>query len=130
MSRLWCDFLLVMGAFLATGCGEKRTPMLAGGREVKSWVADLQSPEARVRRQAVLKLGNVGGTDPSVAPALAQALRDPDALVRHDAMLAVVKLPTPPDDIVTTLRAMAKDDKDARCRESAGKALKKLGRND
>ena len=34
--------------------------MLAGGREVKSWIADLHDPKPQVRRQAVLKLGNVG----------------------------------------------------------------------
>ena len=36
--------------------GEKRGPVLAGGREVKSWVADLHDSKPQVRRQAVLKL--------------------------------------------------------------------------
>lgn len=114
---------------LAAGCGgPPRGPLLAGGREVKSWVADLQSSKARVRRQAVHKLGNVGDADPAVAPALAGALRDADGLVRHDAVLAVVKLKAPGDETVATLRVMAEKDKDVRARDPAGKALVKLGR--
>ena len=50
-----------------SGCNrEERGPILAGGREVKSWIADLQIPRPQVRRQAVLKLGNVGDADPTV----------------------------------------------------------------
>ena len=46
--------------FAALGCSPtEQGPMLAGGREVKSWVADLHDPNPPVRRQAVLKLGNV-----------------------------------------------------------------------
>ena len=71
----------------ASGCNrEERGPILAGGREVKSWVADLHDPKPQVRRQAVLKLGNVGDADPAVAEGLAEALRDTDALVRRAAV--------------------------------------------
>ena len=57
-----------------SGCNkEERGPILAGGREVKSWVADLHDPKPTVRRQAVLKLGNVGDADPSVAERLGEA---------------------------------------------------------
>jgi hypothetical protein len=38
-------------------------------------------------------------------------------------------LKTPGDDIVATLQTMAKSDKGPRARESAGKALKKLGQD-
>jgi HEAT repeat protein len=121
-------FVLAMVAALGLGgCGEERHPMLSGGREVKSWVEDLRSPDARVRRQAVLKLGNVGDADPAVADALAGALRDSDPLVRHDAVMAVVKLKSPGEPIVAALRDLAKNDQDDRVRESAAKALKKLG---
>ncbi len=122
--------MILIGPLFVAGCGDERAPMLAGGREVKSWVADLRSSKAKVRRRAVLKLGNVGDADPAVATALSDAHHDPDAQVRHDAVLAVVKLKAPGDEIVATLQAMAKGDKDARARESAGKALEKLGRGD
>ncbi len=60
--------------FGVSGCNnEVRGPTLAGGREVKSWVADLHDPRPQVRRQAVLKLGNVADADPTVAESLAEA---------------------------------------------------------
>ena len=88
------------------------------------------APRRPVRRQAVLKLGNVGDADPAAAEALAGALRDPDALVRHDAVLGVLKLAKPAESIVATLETMARGDADARVREVAAKALAKLGRGD
>ena len=73
------------------GCGgPERGPLLAGGREVKSWVADLHNPKPQVRRQAVLKLGNVGDDDPTVGQALAEALHDTYPMVRRAAIRAVV----------------------------------------
>ena len=68
-------------ALLATitslpGCArEERGPILSGGREVKSWIADLHNPKPQVRRQAVLKLGNAGDSDPAIAEGLAEALQ-------------------------------------------------------
>ena len=124
-SYVW--IIVAFGLIFLAGCDEPRGPLLAGGREVKSWVADLKSPDSKIRRQAVLKLGNVGDADPTVAPALAEALDDVNPLVRHDAVLAVVKFASPGEEIVGRLRSMAKSDKNNRTRESAGKALRKLG---
>ena len=79
-----------------SGCGrEERGPILLGGREAKSWIADLHNPKPQVRRQAVLKLGNAGDSDPATAEGLAEALQDSDALVRRDAIRAVAKLKQP-----------------------------------
>jgi HEAT repeat protein len=112
-----------------TGCGGPGPgPILAGGREVKSWVADLHSPKPQVRRQAVLKLGNVGDADPAVSEALSEALHDSDPLVRRDAILAVVKLKQPGDAIKDQLDTMSKKDKDSRARELARKALERIGK--
>ena len=116
--------VLLSAALLAPGCGrEERAPFQAGGRQVKDWVADLNSPKAAVRRQAVHKLGNVGDVDPAAAEALNVALRDSDPLVRHDAVLGVLKLAKPSPPIVDALDAMAREDKDAGVRDIAQKAL-------
>jgi HEAT repeat protein len=116
-------------ALLSAGCwGEPRAPFQAGGREVKAWVEDLKSPKTQVRRVAVMKLGNVGEADPAAAAALMGALRDPDPLVRHDAVLAVVKLKEPGAEIVAALEAMARGDKDARAQDAATKALAKINK--
>lgn len=113
---------------VTSGCGRaERGPLLAGGREVKSWVIDLNDPKPRVRRQAVLKLGNVGDDDRAVAKGLASALHDSDALVRRDAVHAVVKLRQPSEEIVAGLQEMSRTDPDATARDFARRALGKLG---
>ncbi len=122
---------VLFGTVAFSGCGgTERGPILAGGREVKSWVADLHNPKPKVRRQAVLKLGNVGDEDPSVADALADALQDTDPLVRSDAILAVVKLKQPGAAIKERLEIMSKSDQNARARDLAGKALERLGKTE
>ena len=124
---------VVAMALLATiaglpGCGgEERGPTLAGGREVKSWVADLHDPKPQVRRRAVLKLGNVGDLDPTAAEGLADALQDPDALVRQDAVRAVVKLTKPGALIKERLESMSRTDQDPTTRDLAKKALARKG---
>jgi len=110
------------------GCGrEERGPILSGGRELKSWIADLNNPRPQVRRQAVLKLGNIGDSDPATALGLAAALQDPDALVRRDAIRAVAKLKQPGGLITERLQTMTRRDKDSLARELASKALERLG---
>ena len=115
-------------AAVISGCSRtEHGPLLAGGREVSSWVTELNDPKPRVRRQAVLKLGNVGDEDPAVAKGLASALYDSDMLVRRDAVHAVVKLKQPSDEIVARLQEMSRTDPDATARDFARRALGKLG---
>jgi HEAT repeat protein len=97
---------------------------------VKSWVAALRDPKPRVRREAVLKLGNVGDADPTAAEGLALALRDSDVLVRRDAVHAVVKLKQPNEDMVARLREMNGSDPDPTVRDFAKRALAKLGQSE
>jgi HEAT repeat protein len=127
-------FLLVLIASMvvgASGCGRNdQGPLLAGGREVSSWVADLSDPKPSVRRHAVLKLGNVGDADHAAAEGLTRALRDSDVLVRGDAVHAVVKLKQPSEAIVERLQEMKRTDPDATVRDFAQRALAKLGRSE
>ncbi len=120
--------VIVATATTLSGCGgETQGPLLAGGREVKAWINDLHDKSPQVRRQAVLKLGNVADSDPSVAEGLVEALGDADALVRRDAIMAAAKLKEPPAAIKERLEVMSRTDKDARSRELAGKAVIRLG---
>jgi HEAT repeat protein len=116
---------LVIGLVAVSGCsGEEASgPVLAGGREVKSWIADLHDPKPHVRRTAVLKLGNVGDSDPAAAEGLAEALRDSDAIVRRDAVSAVAKLSKPSAETMAWLRVMVDKDADSRVRDYAKRAL-------
>lgn len=111
-------------SLLAPGCGrEGRGPALLGGRDVRSWVADLHHPQAQVRRRAVLKLGNVGDADPAVAAGLIEAMDDRDPLVRRDAIVAVTRLKDPGPTVWEHLDRMTRSDKDARVRELAHQAI-------
>lgn len=104
--------------------------MLAGGREPKSWLADLHDPKPQVRRQAVLKLGNVGDADPAAAEGLAEAIHDSDAIVRRDAVSAVAKLTKPTDEILSQLKVMSDRDPDSRVRDYAKRAVAHFERLD
>ena len=106
----------------------KRGPILAGGREVRSWLADLHDPKPTVRRQAVLKLGNVGDADPGVADGLAEALRDTDAVVRRDAVRAAAKLKNPNEAIMAQLKVMSESDRDSLARDYAQRAIAHFGK--
>jgi HEAT repeat protein len=97
--------------------------MFAGGRELKSWLADVHDPKPQVRRQAVLKLGNVGDSDPAAAEGLAEAIRDSDAIVRRNAVSAVAKLSKPSDEILVWLMIMGDRDPDLRVRDYAERAI-------
>jgi HEAT repeat protein len=115
----------------ASGCNKaERGPILAGGREVKSWVADLHDPKPTVRRQAVLKLGNVGDADPFVANALAEALRDTDVTVRRDAVRAIAKLKKPSEAIMAQLKVISESDRDSLARDYAQRAIARFGKMD
>ncbi len=110
------------------GCArEERGPILAGGRELKSWIADLHNPRSQVRRQAALKLGNAGDSDPATVGGLAEALQDADVLVRRDAIRAVARLEQPGALIRERLQTMSRVDKDSVARDLASKALARLG---
>jgi HEAT repeat protein len=111
-------------SIVLAGCGREPTgPVLLGGREVWAWVADLSHPKPQVRRQAVLKLGSVGGSDPAVVEGLAGALNDLDPLVRRDAIVAVTRLKEPPASAWERLEAIGRSDKDARTRDLAREAI-------
>ena len=138
MRKLWAAMRLTTTTAIAlalvatitslSGCGrEERGPILSGGREVKSWIANLHNPKPQVRRQAVLKLGNAGDSDPATAEGLAEALQDSDALVRRDAIRAVAKLKQPGASIKERLETMSQIDEDSVARDLASKALARLG---
>jgi HEAT repeat protein len=114
-------------ALAVPSCGrEERGPLLAGGREVKSWVEALKDADPKKRRIVVMQLGNVGDADPAAAEGLAGALLDADDQVRRDAVLAVAKLKSPGEAIMARLRAMGEGDRDPRARDLAKKAVARL----
>lgn len=124
MARKWMRTTGTIALLTVAGCNrEERGPILAGGREVKSWVAELHDPNPQVRRQAVLKLGNVGDADSTVAEALGETLRDKDTIVRRDAVRAVAKLPQASEAIMAQLKVVSESDRDPLVRDYAQRAI-------
>jgi HEAT repeat protein len=70
-------------------------------------------------------LSNVGAADPAVLPALTEAVKDRDAKVRREAILALLKLGPPAKDAIPVLTETLQD-KDPQNRVYAAKALDKI----
>jgi HEAT repeat protein len=117
--------IIVAVTALLTGCS-RPTPTLAGGKPVEFWVKQLQSGDAKARRQAAAKLGNVGPADPAVLPALRSALNDADALVRAEAIRSLARCGPAAKDSVAELEQLQAHDADATVRDCAAKALAHL----
>jgi HEAT repeat protein len=129
--RNWTTIAVVIVISSISGCtSDERGPILAGGREVKSWIADLSDPKPQVRRQAVLKLGNVGDADPAVAEGLAAALRDKDVIVRREAVRAVAKLTQATGTIMAELKTIIASDRDSLARDYAQRAIARFDKNE
>jgi HEAT repeat protein len=119
----WVPFLLVV--ISAAGCAKAR-PTLAGGKPVTYWVAAVHHTDAKVRKQAVFRLGNVGATDEAVLPALIAALKDAEAAVRCEAIIALLKCGPAAQAAASPLAEAKRNDRDANVRRYAARALDKL----
>jgi HEAT repeat protein len=107
------------------GCGQSE-PTLAGGKPVSYWIDSMHSPDATLRKKAMMKLGNVGPTDPAVKPVLLEALKDGDAAVRKEAIAALMKYGADAKEALPTLTEMAVKDANGEVRASANKAVQRL----
>jgi HEAT repeat protein len=112
-------------AFLVRGC-DRDSPTLAGGKPVSHWLKALQDPNAKVRKAAVVKLGNAGTADPEALSAVMGALTDPDAAVRYEAILALARCGPAASGAVPQIERMQKQDRSARVRAGATQALEKF----
>jgi HEAT repeat protein len=122
MKRL---LLSAVVASLACGCGQRQAP-LAGGKPVAYWLAAIKDPDGGLRKKAVLKLGNVGATDPAVVPALLEALKDRKPAVRRETIVALMKCGPEAQQADGALSAMKEQDPDPGVRTYAARALEKL----
>ena len=117
--------LIVAGCILANGCGNSQAP-LAGGKPISHWIQASSDSDAKVRREAVFKLGNVGSSDASVIPNLIAALKDSDSQVRCDAILSLLKSGPDARAAIDALAELRSHDPDPKVREYAAKGLKRL----
>jgi HEAT repeat protein len=113
--------VLVILLIALSGCGSAH-PTMAGGK----WAEVLRDPDAKVRKKAAFTLGNIGPTDPAVLPALIGALKDADAGVRCEVILALLKYGSDATGAISALTEVQQKDRDAKVRSYAAKALEKL----
>ena len=120
--------VFLAAALLAFACGCTPTPPTqSGGKPVSHWVESLRdSNDAKLRKEAAFKLGNVGPTDPATLPALSGALKDRDPTVRCEVILALMKFGAAARDTLPTLTEIRDHDRDPKVRSYAAKALEKL----
>lgn len=111
----------VLTAYLA-GC-QPAIPSLAGGKPLRYWLEKLHANDARQRRQAVAKLGNVGLADPAVLPALIHMLHDLDPGVRRAAIGEIIKLGPDAGPARSVLDDLARRDPDGAVRHAAQQAV-------
>jgi HEAT repeat protein len=117
--------LTAIAALALGGCTGQPTP--EAGVRVGHWVEALRAPDAKLRKEAAFKLGNLGLTDTErVVPALTGALRDVDAAVRREAIMALLKCGDRGKDAATAIAELEQRDPDPQVRIYARKALKKL----
>ncbi len=118
--------VLMIVLLVVFGCGRGATPTLAGGKPVSHWVEAMQSSDATLRKEAVFKLGNVGPSDPTVLSTVVGALKDKDAAVRSEAILAIVKFGDEAREGLLALTELRDRDRDPKVRNYAAKALEKI----
>jgi HEAT repeat protein len=125
MRHRWMIGLAVLLGVCIGGCGTS-SPPLAGGKPVQYWLDALRSPDAKLRKKAAFKLGNVGTADARALSALTAALGDSDASVRCEVIFALVKFGPAARDMGPMLTDMQRRDPDARVRTYAAKAAEKI----
>jgi HEAT repeat protein len=116
--------LAVILVISLSGC---TAPPANTGPRVRHWIETLREPDAKARQGAAFKLGNLGLTDPAtVVPALTAALKDADAGVRREAILALLKCGSTAKEAMGELTELQRNDRDDRVRDCAARALVKL----
>lgn len=131
MRRLCILPAAILIATIVVGCSPRPTTTLSGGKPTGHWVETLRtSPDAKTRKEAAFKLGNVGLADPTVFTALSEALKDKDATVRCEVILALVKFGPAAREVVPKLADLREHDRDTKVRSYAAKAAEKLQANE
>src|SRR5262249_20588229 len=107
-----------------TACTQPKAT-LAHNRPLAYWVEGLEGRDVKLRRQAAKVLGNIGPVDDSIIPTLSRAVKDPDPVVRKEAILSLTKFGSKAAEALSALEDASRD-RDARVRASAAKAIKAI----
>jgi HEAT repeat protein len=115
----------ILLALVLAGCGVKNEPLLAHGKPVSYWLGELNKPDFKARKKALVALGHVGRADAVAIPALINAVKDRDPRVRSEAVLALLNLGPDASEAIPVLTE-AQHDQNATVRSYAEKALERM----
>jgi HEAT repeat protein len=116
-----------MGLALA-GCGQG-DPLSSGGRSAAYWAEVLQQPhkDVALRRKAAAKLGPLIEKDDEAWPALLDALKDADPIVRSLAARSLSIYSGPKADLaLSALIEMQENERNKKAIEAVEKAIARL----
>jgi HEAT repeat protein len=116
--RVRAFLLLLLCLPVCGGCARQKS--------TAELIADLKSTEVRERIIAVRTLPLRTADAAQVVPALIEALKDRDGDVRVSAAIGLGSFGEQARDAIPALQAAQKNGRDARVREAAGNALKKI----
>lgn len=114
MSRSFYASLLALsltGTALAAQGSAAREPSFQD-RPLSAWVADLKGLAPYTRNQAAYAIGGMGVAAKSAIPALIEALKDPEAVVRFPACIALREMGPAAIEAVPALREALEDRND------------------
>jgi HEAT repeat protein len=114
---------ILVALFLLSFCGCGNGPPTT---RASYWVESIRAPDAKLRKKAAFTLGNLGTVDPAAVVALRGALKDTDAAVRSEAILALLKCGPAATEAIPTLKDMKQHDPNAQVRRYAAKAVERL----
>lgn len=124
--RKWTVLVILIAALLPSGCG-KSYPPTSGGRTASYWAEVLHKEDVELRRKAAAKLGPLVLIDKSAMPALIESLKDPDVEVRTAAVRSLgIYSGSRGREVLPTLRQIEQNDAEARVRDAATQAVKRL----
>jgi HEAT repeat protein len=112
------NLVLPLCLLACVGCGKTKS--------TDELIEDLKAPEERERIMAVRLLPQRKADAAQIVPALIAALKDKAGDVRVSAALGLGSFGEQAKDAIPALEAAHKNDRDARVREAAGKALSRI----
>jgi len=120
----------VFGAILLSlgivGCSSQPESTQIGGKPLSHWLTALKDKDPKARKAAVTHVGNVCASDPSAMSALIETLKDPDAGVRCEVLLALMRSGSAASEAIPKIAEMQQKDSNDQVRKYAAKALERI----
>ncbi len=113
--------------FLLAGCGGSASaPTKLHGKNLEDWRQQLRSSVAKTRIGALHSLGKIGAVEEGIPALVAESLKDREASVRLEALVALEKMNEEAKPFLPQIKAL-QNDGDAKVRQRAVEVVKVVG---